>query len=36
MWFVFDENGNCVAKGMTELQARTLARKINGKAVWNC
>ena len=36
MWYVLDSNGNVVAKGMTEIASRQMARQIDGKAVWNC
>ena len=36
MWFVFDSNGNVVAKGMSEIASRQLAKKIDGRAVWTC
>ena len=36
MWFVFDENGVMVATFEYEIEARQLARRINGKAVWDC
>lgn len=36
MWYVFDSNGNVVAKGMSEIASRQMARRIGGKAVWDC
>lgn len=36
MWFVFDSNGNVVAKGLSEIASRQMARRIGGKAVWSC
>ena len=37
MWFVFDANGNVVAKGFkSEIEARQFAKRIGGKAVWDC
>ena len=36
MWYVFDSNGNVVATGMSEIASRQMARRIGGKAVWDC
>ena len=36
MWYVFDSNGNVVATGMSEIAPRQMARRIGGKAVWDC
>lgn len=36
MWFVYDENGNCVGCYEYEWIARGVARRVNGRAVWDC
>ena len=36
MWYVLDSNGNVVATGMSEIASRQMARRIGGKAVWDC
>lgn len=36
MWYVLDSNGNVVMSGLSEIESRQMARRIGGKAVWDC
>ena len=36
MWYVLDSNGNVVMSGLSEIASRQMARRIDGKAIWDC